>query len=400
MIETIVLSGLSIAGFATLYGALSKLKQKTESLYQQRLDFHSLLTQQQSQQQEAQTRFQQFQIDSLQLIQDGLRNALSETRTQVNDTLKMHTQVISQHIQQLTQETRNRLQEIGGVVDKQLASGFEKTTATFCDVLKRLTIIDEAQKRMTDLSSNVISLQEILTDKRSRGAFGEVQLQLLIQNMLPENHFAFQHTLSNGKRADCILFLPPPSGWIAIDAKFPLENYRLLHQESLSASEKNRMEQQFRLDIRKHIQDIAEKYIIPGETADGAVMFIPAEAIFADIHSHFSELIDYAHRHRVWLVSPTTLMAVLTTARAVIKDAATQKQVHIIQEHLIALSKDFERFQKRMDNLSKHIQLAHQDAEEVHKSSQKITSRFNKIEKVEMEGIAAADTQDIVGNMG
>ena len=212
---------------------------------------------------------------------------------------------------------------------------------------------------------------------------------------MPESSYALQHTFTNGKRADCVLFLPPPTGWVAIDAKFPLENYRMLAAPETTAAEKTRLQGLFRNDVRKHIQDIAEKYIIPGETADGAMLFIPSESIFADIHRDFGELIDYAHRVRVWMVSPTTLMAVLTTARAVMKDAATRKQVHIIQEHLIALSKDFERFQKRMDHLSKHISLAHQDAEEVHKSSQKITSRFNKIEKVELGPITMGSLEEV-----
>ncbi len=232
-----------------------------------------------------------------------------------------------------------------------------------------------------------MSLQEVLSDKRSRGAFGEVQLASLIRNMLPENHFSLQHTFTNGKRVDCLLLLPEPTGNVSVDAKFPLESYHLITAAQAGSPERKQAEQRFRADIRKHIQDISEKYIIPGETGEGAVMFIPAEAVFSEIHAHFPDLIEVAHRSRVWLVSPTTMMAILTTARAVIKDAATQKQVHIIQEHLIALGRDFERFQKRMDNLARHIDQAQNDVELVHKSSQKITSRFQKIEKVEIARI-------------
>jgi Uncharacterized protein conserved in bacteria len=277
-----------------------------------------------------------------------------------------------------------KLREISGQVERRLAEGFEKTTATFTDVVKRLALIDEAQKKITDLSSNIVNLQEILADKRARGAFGEVQLSVLLHNVLPQENFALQHTLSNGKRVDCILFLPEPTNNITIDAKFPLENYQKLSNPNLSEDERSAAQQQFRLDIRKHIQDIAEKYIIPGETSDGAIMFIPAESVFAEIHGHYPELIEFSHRSKVWLVSPTTLMAILTTARAVIKDAATRKQVHIIQEHLVVLGKDFERFQERMDNLAKHIDQAHADVEAVHKSAKKISSRFNSIEQVEL----------------
>jgi len=178
--------------------------------------------------------------------------------------------------------------------------------------------------------------------------------------------------------------LPEPTSNIAIDAKFPLENYQKLSNPSLSEHERTAAQQQFRLDVKKHIQDIAEKYIIPEETSDGAIMFIPAEAVFAEIHGSYPDLIELSHRSKVWLVSPTTLMAILTTARAVIKDAATRKQIHIIQEHLVLLGKDFERFQERMDNLAKHIEQAHTDVEAVHKSAKKISGRFNSIERVEL----------------
>jgi len=328
--------------------------------------------------------FHEYQIKSLTTLQDSLYKGVQGLREQVTHSLTIHSDQLSQRVEKLTADTNERLKEISGQVDRRLSEGFEKTTATFTDVMKRLTIIDEAQKKITELSSNVVSLQEILSDKRSRGAFGEVQLSALIHNMIPDNHFELQCTLSNGKRVDCLLKLPAPTGNIAIDAKFPLETYRLLSNETLSGIEKRQIEAQFKQDIKKHIQDIAQKYIIPNETADGAVMFIPAEAIFAEIHAHYPDLVEIAHQMHVWLVSPTTLMAILTTARAVLKDAATRKQVHIIQEHLVALGKDFDRFQKRMDNLSKHITLANQDIEDVHKSSYKITSRFQKIEKVEL----------------
>jgi len=356
-----------------------------------RENIQKLLREQQKEQQEQRTRFDAHQIKSLKLIQDSLQQAFSEIRTQVTSSLTLHSDEIGKRMEKLTMETQSKLKEISGEVDKRLTAGFEKTTETFTDVVKRLTVIDEAQKRITELSSSVMNLQDVLNDKRSRGAFGEVQLSALIHNTIPESHFSMQHTLSNGKRVDCFLFLPDPTGNIAIDAKFPLETFRKLTDTSLSETERHPLEQQFRIDIKKHIQDIADKYIIPGETSDGAVMFIPAEAVFAEIHANFPGLIDFAHRSRVWLVSPTTMMAILTTARAVLKDEATRKQVHIIQEHLVALSQDFNRFQKRMDNLARHIDQAHQDVEQVHKSSQKISTRFTKIEKVELGNESAID---------
>lgn len=321
---------------------------------------------------------------AIKILQDTLHKGIQETRAQVKDALTHYSDDLGKRVDSLTATTDLRLKEINEQVEKRLAAGFEKTTETFSDVMKRLALIDAAQKKITELSSSVMSLQDILNDKRSRGTFGEVQLSALIRNVIPEQHFSFQHTLSNGKRADCMLLLPEPTGNVAIDAKFPLENFRLLMDGALGDADRRQVEQQFKIDIRKHIQDIAEKYIIPGETADGAVMFIPAEAIFAEIHAHYPDLVEIAYRAKVWLVSPTTMMAILTTARAVLKDAATRQQVHIIQKHLHSLAGDFERFQKRMDNLARHIAQAHTDVEQVHTSAKKITERFGQIEQVEL----------------
>lgn len=320
-----------------------------------------------------------------QLIHDTVQKQMTDVREQMNHSFKQHANSLTSHLQLLTEEIRSHLHILTQQVNHKLTEGFEKTSSTFIDVVKRLTIIDEAQKKITELSNHVVSLQDVLVDKKARGAFGEVQLSTLISNMIPPSHFAMQYTLSNQKRADCILFLPEPTGNVVIDAKFPLETYqRLLNSEATSV-EKKSLQQQFRQDIQKHIKDIAEKYIIPNETTDGAMMFIPAESIFAEIHAHYPDLISLSQKLKVWLVSPSTLMAVLTTAKAVLKDDATRKQVHIIQKHLQALATDFQRFEKRMDKLSKHIDLAHQDVSEVNTSAKKITSRFQKIESVDIE---------------
>ena len=280
---------------------------------------------------------------------------------------------------------QKRLNDISGQVEQRLNKGFEKTTETFTDVVKRLALIDAAQQRIVELSNNVVSLQEVLTDKRSRGAFGEVQMAGLIANVMPEGSYALQHTLSNGMRVDCMMFLPDPTGHIAIDSKFPLDSFQKMMDNDATDADRLSAEKQFRLDIKKHIKDISGKYIIENETADGAIMFIPAEAVFAEIHAHQPQLVEEAQRARVWMVSPTTLMAVLTTARAVLKDSATRKQVHVIQEHLVNLAKDFDRFRVRMDKLSLHIQQANNDVKDVHISATKISSRFQKIEKVELK---------------
>ena len=352
---------------------ITRLEERQKLGTEQQESLQRLLKEQQKENQEIRERFDAHQLSSLKILQDTLQKGMLQ-----------NSETLNKNLDRLTHNTDQRLKEISGQVEKRLSEGFEKTTNIFHDVLKRLALIDEAQKKITELSGNVISLQEVLADKRSRGAFGEVQLVNLIRNVMPEQSFALQHTLSNAKRVDCILFLPPPTGHVAIDAKFPLESYRKLSDIHLIESERQMAERQFKKDVIKHIQDIASKYIIQGETSDGAVMFIPAEAVFAEIHAHHPDIVEIAQKAKVWLVSPTTLMAILTTARAVLKDEATKKQVHIIQEHLVNLSIDFERFQNRMDDLARHIDMAHKDVEQVHKSSQKITSRFSKIEKVEL----------------
>lgn len=335
--------------------------------------------------------FDERQAQSMSKQHETLQSGMGEVRKQVAEALTQHADNLGKRVEGLTETTDQRLKEISGQVEKRLSEGFEKTTETFNQVLTHLTRIDEAQKKITELSTNVVSLQEVLSDKRSRGAFGEVQLSALVRNVMPESGFSLQHTLSNGRRADCVLFLPDPTGNVAIDAKFPLESYQRMLDDELPESDRTQAQRQFRIDIRKHMEDIASRYIIPGETSDGAVMFIPAEAVFAEIHARFPDLVEEAFRKRVWLVSPTTMMAILTTARAVMKDAATREQVHIIQEHLRALSKDFGRFQSRMDNLARHIGQAHQDVSDVNISARKISNRFEKIEKVELDEEASPD---------
>lgn len=326
---------------------------------------------------------EQLQREAIKSQHQTLTATLSAMGQQIQESFKLSSDQLGKRVEGLTKTTDERLKDITGQVEKRLSEGFEKTTETFSKVLQHLTRIDEAQKKITELSGNVVSLQEVLTDKRSRGAFGEVQLAGLVRNIMPEEGFEMQATLSNGKRVDCLLRLPDPTGDVPIDAKFPLESYQRMMDIDLGEAERTAAASRFRKDIRKHINDISGKYLIAGETADGAVMFLPAEAVFAEIHAHFPDLVEEAQRARVWMVSPTTLMAVLTTARAVLKDDATRKQVHVIQDHLRKLSEDFGRFQKRMDNLARHIRQAKDDVDQVNVSAQKISGRFSKIEQVE-----------------
>ena len=321
-------------------------------------------------------------------VLETLHKTLSEQgknqQSLINDTMLKATTTLTQSVESLGKIVDARLEQIGGKVSERLDEGFKKTNETFISVMERLATIDEAQKKIDGLTVNMVSLQELLGDKRSRGAYGEVQLEGLVRNVLPASSFSMQYSFENGTRVDCALFLPEPTGTVAVDSKFPLENYHKMFDSSLSDAEQNLAEKQFKADIKKHVDDIANKYIIPNVTSDGAVMFIPAEAVFAEIHAYHPEIIDYAMIKRVWLVSPTTLMAVLNTARAVLKDVEMRKQVHIIKDELGKLSKDFERFDVRMKKLADNIRQAHEQAQDVHVSSQKITRRFAQIERVEL----------------
>jgi len=293
---------------------------------------------------------------------------------------------LSRSIETLTHGVEEQLRTLSGQVNLRLDEGLKKTNDTFANVMARLAAIDEAQKKIDGLTTSVVSLQEILGDKRSRGAFGEVQLEALVRNALPPDAYAFQAALPNGTRVDCLLELPPPTGSVAIDAKFPLENYHRMFDDTLSPSGRTAARTAFRADVRRHVDAIAGKYILPGVTADGAVMFLPAEAVFAELHASHPEVIAHAQSKRVWIVSPTTLMAVLNTARAVLKDIETRRQVHVIQDELAKLAQDFQRFDTRMEALARHIEQAGKDVEQVHASSRKITARFQRIESARFDG--------------
>lgn len=335
---------------------------------------------------EHRTRAEEHNTRALATLQDSMRTGFDSLHQQLGEALLRSSTDLGQRVEALTTVTDQRLREIAGQVDKRLSDGFEKTTATFTDVIKRLALIDEAQKKITALSTDVVSLQEILVDKRSRGAFGEVQLAQLVANVMPAQSYALQYRLGNDRIADCALFLPYPTGTICIDSKFPLEAFRFMTDNTRAEVDRKRAEVQFKQDIRKHIKDIAEKYIVREVTADSAIMFIPAEAVFAEIQAHHPDLVEQAQSSRVWLTSPTTLWAILNTASAVLKDAATREQVDIIQKHLGHLAGDFQRFRSRMDKLAVHIQQANKDVDEVSISARKITERFEKIERVELDG--------------
>ena len=325
---------------------------------------------------------------------DRLNARLSEELNQTRETLHRLQLALGASLTDTTDKLNaridQRLEQIAGKVNERLDEGFKKTNETFVSVMQRLATIDEAQKKIDTLTGSVVSLQELLGNKQSRGAFGEVQLEALVRNVLPPAAFEMQYTLPNGARVDCVLKLPEPTGLVCIDSKFPLENYHRMLAPGGNDVERALGGRQFRADVRKHVDDISRKYIVPDVTSDGAVMFVPAEAVFAEIHAHHGEVVDYAMSRRVWIVSPTTLMAVLNTARAVLKDVETRKQIHVIRDALSRLGQDFRRFEERMKKLADHIRLAHQDAEDVQTSSRKIAQQFQRIEQADLEPPEAA----------
>lgn len=396
--------------FSILDSNVQRLESKLGNDSSRQDAFHGAATALLNQQQSHMLHLQHSVVERLAAVQSGLETRHAESfktlqtsmlssiefvQRQVSESLALNTGEMAKRFQILTETNDKKLQEISGQVEKRLSEGFEKTTATFTDVVKRLAIIDEAQKKITELSGNVLSLQEILSDKKSRGAFGEVQLEAIVRNLLPDSSFAMQYKIKTeaveSRIVDCMLFLPEPTGNVAVDAKFPLENFRRMIDRAIGDQDRKAAERSFKADIKKHIYDISSKYIVPGQTCDGAIMFIPAESVFAEIHAYHSDLVDEAAKARVWMASPSTLMAILTTARSVIKDAATRKQVHIIQEHLGRLSKDFERFQKRMGDLATHIRKANDDVNDVSISARKITNHFERIERVELGPVDSLD---------
>ena len=288
----------------------------------------------------------------------------------------------------LSEKQEQRLLLINEKVNERLDQNFEKTNKTFMNVLERLSKIDEAQKKIDDLSGDIISLQTILTDKKSRGIFGEINLKHILSSVFGDKNdsiYRLQCTMSNGYIADSVLFAPEPLGVIAIDSKFPLENYRLMTDKKNSISDREKYEKMFKMDVKKHIDAIASKYIIPGETTDQAIMFLPAEAIFAEINAYHPEIIDYAYSRRVWITSPTTLISTLTVIQMIIKNMERDKYTSVIHDELNKLGVEFLRYKDRWDKLSRSIETVSKDVNDIHITTDKITKRFSSISMVEIE---------------
>ena len=288
----------------------------------------------------------------------------------------------------LNDRIEKKLNLMNQKVNEKLEDGFEKTNKTFNEVMTRLTRIDEAQKKIDGLGNEIVSLESILTDKKSRGIFGEVNLYHILASIFGEKNdkiYQTQYTLSNQTMADAIVFGPEPLGTICIDSKFPLENYRRLVEKGISDKEREERSKSFESDVKKHIDAISTKYIIAGETSDQAIMFLPAEAIFAEINAYHTNLIKYAASKKVWLTSPTTLMSLLTIIQSVLMGLERDKYTSIIHEELNKLGIEFGRYRERWDKLSRSIQTVSNDVENIHKTTEKITKRFDSINNVKIE---------------
>lgn len=297
---------------------------------------------------------------------------------------------LNDDFEKLSLKIEERLNKINDKVNERLDQNFEKTNRTFTNILERLSKIDEAQKKIESLSSDIVSLEGILTDKKARGTFGEVNLNHILKNVFGESNdkiYRLQYPLPNNTIADSIIFAPKPLGTIAIDSKFPLENYRMMVDKKLPVELRERYEKLFKNDVKKHIDAISEKYIIREVTSNQAIMFLPAEAIFAEINAYHSDLIEYAYRKRVWITSPTTLMSTLTVVQMVIKNMERDKYTSIIHDELNKLGIEFDRYKERWDKLAKSIQIVNKEVEDVQITSNKISKKFDMISGVEIDKI-------------
>lgn len=334
-------------------------------------------------------------VERFGVLETKLSTELGNNRTNLvtnmssfSDTL---TKELGSNFDKLNTNVEKRLTAINSRVEERLMEGFKQTNQTFSNILERLSKIDEAQKKIDSLSNNIVSLQDILTDKKSRGTFGEVQLNQILNAVFGEkndNVYELQKKLPNNCIADAVIKTPEPLGLVAIDSKFPLENYRRMIDRNLTELDRQRAERDFKQNVKKHITDIASKYIISDVTSNQAIMFIPAEAIFAEIYAHHGDLVELSQKNRVWLASPTTLMSVLTTVQVMLQNLEREKLASVIHDELNKLGDEFIRYRRRWNKLSAHIETVYNDVQKIHITTDKISNRFDKISRVDLEGDA------------
>ncbi len=300
------------------------------------------------------------------------------------------TRNLNDDFNKLNEGVEKRLIVINEKVNERLDQNFEKTNKTFMNVIERLSKIDEAQKKIETLSTDIVSLQGVLTDKKTRGIYGEVNLKHILSNVFGENNdsiYRLQYTFSTGVIADAVLFAPEPLGTICIDSKFPLEHYQMMVDKNISSKERLEYEKLFKADMKKHIDDIHNKYIIQGETTDQAILFLPAEAIFAEVNAYHPDLIEYSYKKKVWITSPTTLISTLTVIEMIIKNMERDKYTSIIHDELNKLGLEFARYKERWDKLARSIQTVNKDVENVSITTDKISKKFDNISRVDIENI-------------
>lgn len=319
-------------------------------------------------------------VERLGKLEKSVSNDLADFKFDINKFL-------NDDFTKLNDKVEEKLLLINEKVNERIDQNFEKTNKTFTNILERLTKIDEAQKKIDSLSTEIVGLQNVLTDKKTRGIFGEVNLNYILSSVFGEKKssiYDLQHVMSNGSIADSILFAPEPLGTICIDSKFPLENYERMTDKSLSQLERDAATKLFKNDVKKHIDAISTKYIIPGETADEAIMFLPAEAIFAEINAYHPELLRYSYEKKVWITGPTTLMSTLTIIQMILKNIERDKYARIIHVELNKLSREFMKYRERWDKLSRSIDTVTKDIKDINITTEKITKRFDSINSVDL----------------
>lgn len=318
-------------------------------------------------------------------------NRFKESISKMSDQqIKETKDNLQTNFEKLQKDVENRLNLINDKVEMRLSKGFEETNKTFTSIIERLAKIDEAQKKIETLSKDVVSLSDILSDKKSRGTFGEIQLHQILSSVFGDkndNIYELQKSLFNNTIkvgvVDAVVYLPAPTGILPIDSKFSLENYRKMYDSALSEAEKEEARRSFKKDIQIRI-DETSKYVIPGVTAEYAIMFLTAEAVFAEINAYHPKVIEYAHQRRVYIASPTTLFALMNTVQAVLRDVERSKQAQVIREHLKELKVEFDRYKLRWEKLASHISQVSKDVDDINTTTKKISDKFEKIDKAEL----------------
>ena len=333
-------------------------------------------------------------IDHLNIVGDKIQK-LSEGQERLTGGLQTVSEAQAKAQLSMINMMEERLAKVQLQMNENLSHSSRRTAQSLGDLQQRLSTIDKAQEKITKLSGDVLSLQDILSNKQTRGAFGEIQLTDIVSKALPSDGFELQATLSTGKRADCLIKLPNPPGPIVIDSKFPLDAYEALRNAS-SETETSSAVRLFRTSVRKHIKDISEKYIVEGETADGAILFLPSEAVYAELHANFSDLVREGFSARVWIVSPTTCMATLNTMRAILKDARMREQAGAIRNELTLLYQDVDRLGVRVESLDRHFNQAAKDISDIKISADKAGRRAKRLDNFDFEEISDENLEKVI----